>query len=143
MIRMIHYINIHQFHSAMRLMLDWSMVQQLTKDELRYVRVGCGALCVTMTGIIEMQMWFVNSWDMTDVSSVYWIIIIYAVSSTASTAHIPLQNRPITSKATQIHHLNKVNCSGDEEKLSECTHSETGGHYCSDEAGVTCSSKPF
>lgn len=90
MIRMIHYVTI-QFHSAMRLMLDWSMVQQLTKVELRYVRVGCGALCVTTAGIIEMQMWFVNSWDMKDVSSVYWIILSmlsphYCFNSTYSTA---------------------------------------------------------
>ena len=60
-----------QVQNAMRLMLDWSMVQQLMKVEWRYVRVGCGALCVITAGIQLMQKWFVNNWDMKDVSFVY------------------------------------------------------------------------
>ena len=37
-------------------------------DELRYVLTGGGALCVMISGTLEMLKWSVDNWDMMDVS---------------------------------------------------------------------------
>ena len=68
------------------------------------------------------------------------------ISFIALSVSIPVQRHFALSNEMLSYHLVNVNCSGNENMLSECDHNGIGIHNCllgREEAGVMCKSKCF
>ena len=72
------------------------------------------------------------------------LVFLCLKSSLTLSASAPLQRHRVFSNETLFYHLDDVECSGNENTLSQCGHSGVGFHSClvrQHEAGVTCESR--
>ena len=78
---------------------------------------------------------------MSDVSF-FKLELTNTVLSTLIPVSVSVRRYPIlTNVLSLFYHLDNVDCSGDEDRLSECEHNEVAVLYCSvgyNEAGVIC-----
>ena len=119
-------------------MFDWYKVKQLPRVECRHVTMGFGILYVTMSGTSGRPEWFVDNWDMVDVSFInclhfyVWDFVFF------HTVSFPKEYED----SFYVWSSDKVECKGNESKLSHCEHGDVGVHRCVlGKSGVICHCK--
>ena len=108
------------------------------REELKCVRVECGALCVMTSGIPLMQVWYASSLGSQEMVSLclntaypYKNMVFFCSGALAfSNAYFGQGTGPI--------HIDNVHCSGKEDRLLNCSYTEQ--HNCNHnaDAGVRC-----
>ena len=116
-------------------------------EEWRYVFIMPGAQYVMTVGTTEMLELFVNSLDTMEVRFLlthcrYPSFPYYCTFS--HLASVALANHQVLSNDSLFYYLDDIQCTGNENMLSDCRHGGVGIHNCLErakEAGVICSSK--
>ena len=105
--------------------------------------MDCGGQFVMMIGISGMLKWCVDNWGTMEVSFTMNYRNVYCLS-VLPLAFIPLMSHPVLTDDSLFYHLDDVECTGNENRLSDCTHGGIGVHNCferAEEAGVICNSR--
>ena len=127
----------------MKLTFVWlTTAQHQIVVELRYVLMGFGAICVIESGIPVILELHADSWDMMDVSFIvkyylllFCILSLYISDYTGYFRYYSFYYYYSYQSSEWFYHLGKVNCLGNESRLSDCQESDNTA-YCSSRYGI-------